>query len=66
MSRSINDYRLKDESNSLTNDPVIDVTMQNVTTLLLDEIDLTSNKIMCLQPILVNKISSLLKRLTSL
>ena len=44
--------------------PVIEAMERNAV-LLLDEIDLASNKIMCLQPILEVQVS-MLKRLTSL
>ena len=44
-------YRLKDGQTVWQNGPVIEA-MERGATLLLDEIDLASNKIMCLQPIL--------------
>ena len=44
-------YRLKDGQTVWQNGPVIEA-MERCATLLLDEIDLASNKIMCLQPIL--------------
>ena len=44
-------YRLKDGQTVWQNGPVIEA-MERGAVLLLDEIDLASNKIMCLQPIL--------------
>src|SRR6056300_710331 len=44
-------YRLKDGQTVWQNGPVIEA-MERGTVLLLDEVDLASNKIMCLQPIL--------------
>jgi hypothetical protein len=57
-------YRLKDGQTVWQNGPVIEA-MERGAVLLLDEIDLASNKIMCLQPIL-KVLVSLLKRLTDL
>ena len=59
-------YRLKDGQTVWQNGPVIEA-MERGATLLLDEIDLASNKIMCLQPILegsgvfVKKINKFIK-----
>ena len=59
-------YRLKDGQTVWQNGPVIEA-MERGALLLLDEIDLASNKIMCLQPILegsgvfVNKINKFIK-----
>ena len=59
-------YRLKDGQTVWQNGPVIEA-MERGAVLLLDEIDLASNKIMCLQPILegsgvfVNKINKFIK-----
>ena len=44
-------YRLKDDQTVWQNGPVIEA-MERGAILLLDEVDLASNKIMCLQPIL--------------
>ena len=59
-------YRLKDDQTVWQNGPVIEA-MERGAVLLLDEIDLASNKIMCLQPILegsgvfVKKINKFIK-----
>ena len=57
-------FRLKDGQTVWSNGPIIEA-MERGAVLLLDEIDLASNKIMCLQPSLKVQVS-LLKRLTSL
>ena len=57
-------YRLRDGQTVWQNGPVIEA-MERGAVLLLDEIDLASNKIMCLQPILEGS-GIYVKRLTSL
>ena len=57
-------YRLRDGPNCLAT-MVLLLSRWRDAVLLLDEIDLASNKIMCLQPILEVQ-ASMLKRLTSL
>ena len=57
-------YRLKDGQTVWQNGPVIEA-MERGALLLLDEIDLASNKIMCLQPILEGS-GVFVKRLTSM